>query len=397
MASRIASLATVGLTILVAACSNPERLPAVPVDGTTEAVVHGMRHIRFWVGADASPWIDEGLQATAREEEYLAENGHTGPLPTANFLAISGGGDNGAFGAGLLVGWSETGTRPQFKTVTGISTGALTAPFAFLGPAYDDELAAVYTQIAPDDVYTFRGPFAAIFDDAMADSAPLRKLIARYADEAMLAELAAEYHKGRNLLIATTNLDARRPVIWNVTAIAASGHPKALEIFHDILIASASLPGAFPPVMFDVEFDGKLYQEMHVDGGAMAQVFVYPGSLEVAKLSAQLGMERDRALYIIRNARLDSEWASIERQTIDIVSRAVTTLVQTQGIGDLYRIFLIAKRDHVDFNLAYIGSDFTEVHEEEFDPVFMRNLFQYGYEEALKGYEWKKFPPGYVE
>ena len=393
----LSRLLTLVAFLVLSACAAPGRLPAVPESGTTQAVPYGMEQIRYWIDESPEAWLDHGLESLAREERALAEAGHEGPLPPANFLAISGGGDNGAFGAGLLVGWSAAGTRPEFKTVTGISTGALIAPFAFLGERYDADLKAVYTGIAPDDVYRFRNAFAAIFDDAMADSDPLRQLVARYADAELLAEIAVEYGKGRSLLIATTNLDARRPVVWNIGEIAASGHPKALTIFHDILIASASLPGAFPPVMFEVEYEGKLYQEMHVDGGTMAQVFVYPGSVEVGRLSKKYGLERERNAYIIRNARLDPEWAAIERRTIDIASRAITTLIQTQGIGDLYKIYLIAKRDSVNFNLAYIGADFTEVHAEEFDPVFMNSLFQYGYDQALAGYQWYKFPPGYVE
>lgn len=202
---------------------------------------------------------------------YLRSQGHRGQLPPANFLAISGGGDDGAFGAGLLNGWTAARTRPDFKLVTGVSTGALTVPFAFLGPAYDAQLKRCYTELTPSDIVRKRSVVAALTSDALSDNEPLKQLIAEQVDEAFLAAIAAEYSKGRILLIATTDLDARQSVLWNMTKIAASTDPKALDLFRAIMIASAAIPAAFPPVMIDVEADGQGFQGMHVHGGAMAQ------------------------------------------------------------------------------------------------------------------------------
>jgi predicted acylesterase/phospholipase RssA len=271
----------------------------------------------------------------------------------------------------------------------------LIAPFAFLGPEYDAKLREVYTSISPEDVYESRGYLEIIFSDAAADNAPLWNLVSRVADQDMLDSIAAEYAKGRVLLIATTNLDARRAVIWNIGEIAKSGHPKALELFHSILIASAAIPGAFPPVMFDVEVDGTPYQEMHVDGGAMAQTFVYPPSINVAQEAKKAGAQRERHLYIIRNGRLDPDWASVERHIFSIAGRAISSLTHTQGIGDLYRMYLQAERDGVDFNLAFIPSDFTLVHEEEFDTEYMRQLFDHAHNLSKAGYRWEKYPPDF--
>jgi predicted acylesterase/phospholipase RssA len=159
----------------------------------------------------------------------VASQGYTGPLPPTAFLALSGGGDQRAFGAGLLNGWTAAGDRPQFKLVTGISTGALIAPFAFLGSAYDAKLKELYTNISARDVLKLRGYVAALTSDAMADTQPLRRLLARHVDRAMLDAIAVEYVKGRELWIATTNLDSRERYIWNLTRIAASRHPKALD------------------------------------------------------------------------------------------------------------------------------------------------------------------------
>ena len=213
-------------------------------------------------------------------------------LPPVNYLAVSGGGDNGAFGAGLMNGWTETGTRPEFKMVTGVSTGALIAPFAFLGSDYDATLREVYTTMTPEKVYRARGFSAALYDDAMADTTPLSQVIAGYADQKMFDAIAREYQKGRLLMIGTTDLDAQRPVIWNIGALAASGHPGALDLFRKILRASAAIPGAFQPVLIDVEIDGRKYQEMHVDGGAIAQLFLYPASIDLSKSGVRRGTAR---------------------------------------------------------------------------------------------------------
>jgi hypothetical protein len=370
-----------------------ERIDAVPVDAENQATIPNMPGIRYWADGDPAVFAKGAEASYEREKAYWVSIGHKGPLPPADFLAISGGGENGAFGAGLLVGWTAAGTRPVFKGVTGISTGALTAPFAFLGSAYDDKLRQVYTTITGKDVLESRGIYGALFQDAMADNAPLRKTVARYFDQPMLDAIAVENKKGRILRIGTTNLDARRPVIWNIGAIAESGKPGALKLVQDILVASAAIPGAFPPMMFNVEVNGKVYQEMHVDGGASTQVFLYPPQLNI-KAS---GIKRERHLYVLRNARLDPDWAQVDRSTMTIAGRAISSLIQTQGVGDLYRIYLTSQRDGIDFNLAYIPRTFTTVLKEPFDHAYMNELFQLGYDMAVKGYPWEKYPPGFGE
>jgi predicted acylesterase/phospholipase RssA len=313
------------------------------------------------------------------------------------FLAISGGGDNGAFAAGLLNGWTVAGNRPQFKLVTGISTGALIAPFAFLGPEYDTKLKEFYTTISAEDVMEKRNILAAVTSDAMADNLPLWEQLEKHINRQLLDAIAVEYDKGRLLLVATADLDARNAIIWNMTKIAASQDPKALKLFRAIIIASAAIPGLFPPVMIDVEANGQRHQEMHVDGGTMAQVFVYPPSMNLGDIGRKARIERKRRLYIIRNSRLDPDWASVERKTISIAQRAISSLIQTQGIGDLYQIYLIAQRDNVDYNLAYIPVSFNVPKKEDFDTEYMQQLFDVGYKMAAKGYPWQKMPPGYAQ
>jgi hypothetical protein len=379
------------LLATVAGCSGPPRLPAVPSDLTNQVMVLNTPNARFWADTQGPAMVQEALRALARERALQ----DTAPrdLVPASFLALSGGGDNGAFGAGLLVGWTETGTRPSFNLVTGISAGALIAPFAFLGPRYDAQLRAVFTQVGPHDIYIQRWLPAAIFNDALASTAPLFGLISRYVDQHMLGEIAREYQKGRLLLIGTTNIDEQRPVIWNIGAIAASGQPGALDLFRKILLASASIPGLFPPVMIDVSVGGQHYQEMHVDGGAVAQTFLIPKPVgELLDLRSRK-LARKRTAFIIRNARLDPDWASINRRVLSIAGRAIETMIHYGGYNDVIRIYFASQRDGIDFNLAFIGEDFTQEHATNFDTAYMRALFDYGRAKALSGSAWVKRPP----
>ena len=380
---------------LAQGCAGPARKEAVPPALTTQAAIPGLADVRYRVGIDTEAILREGIESVRREQAHLASIGHRGSLPPAVFLAVSGGGDSGAFGAGLLNGWTAAGNRPEFKLVTGVSTGALIAPFAFLGPDYDDSLKRFYTTVSPDDIARKRTLLAILTSDAISDNAPLRELVGREVNQAMLDDIAREYAKGRLLLVGTTDLDSRQAVLWNLTKIAASGHPKALDLFHSIMIASAAIPGAFPPMMIDVEAKGRSYQEMHVDGGTMAQVFVYPPSLRVKEASRRQQVVRERRVYVIRNARLDPQWSQVERSTMNIAGRAISSLIQSQGVGDLYRIYVTTQRDGVDFNLAYIPASFNAPHKEEFDTDFMRALFQTGFDMAAKGYPWAKKPPGF--
>ena len=327
-----------------------------------------------------------------REKAALVAAGKSDSLPQAEFLAISGGGADGAFTAGLLNGWTAAGTRPKFKVVTGISTGALIAPFAFLGPEYDEVLRKFYTTVDTNNILEKRSLLAALFDDALTDNRPLKNLLAQVLDERVIKGIATEYARGRLLLVGTTNLDACRAVIWDVGAIASSGDPRAPELIRSILIASAAIPAAFPPVLIDVTVDGKPYQEMHVDGGAMTQVFLYPPSLQAATR-----VQRQRRMYIVRNARLDPEWAEVQRRTLPIAGRAISSLIATQGIGDLYRLYLQAQRDGIDYNLAFIPASFRVVAKEVFDRAYMNALYQVGYEAGRSGAAWAKVPPGWKE
>jgi predicted acylesterase/phospholipase RssA len=378
------------------ACSLPTRRAAVPRGHASAATVLGLPNERFFVlePADQAALQQEFINAVLRLNSSRGLPA-TAPFPELDLLGISGGGENGAFGAGLLNGWTEHGDRPTFFLVTGISTGALSAPFAFLGSNWDAKLKSIYTDITLADVLVQRGFTAAIWNDAMADNSPLFRTISRSLDEAIMAEIARAYEGGRLLLIGTSNLDAQMPVIWNIGAIARSGHPKALDTVRRVLLASSAIPGAFSPVLFDVTLDGQPYQELHVDGGAFAQVFLYPASVSRFRrdrLARHLPVAPASA-WVIRNARLDPEWATVDRRTVGIASRAITSMIAASGYNDVLRIYAAAERDQVDYNLAYIGRDFTVEYDMPFEQSYMRPLFEYGRQRALRGDAWVKRPP----
>jgi predicted patatin/cPLA2 family phospholipase len=348
---------------------------------------------------DARIWGDTlptGLQEKLAEvKEEIREKEPEAKYKSIDYLAISGGGANGAFGAGLLVGWTAAGNRPEFRIVTGISTGALIAPFAFLGPEYDAKLKKLYTTTSTKDILHKRSLFSILTADSAADTRPLREMLEDVIDVKMLEEIVVEHDKGRRLFIGTTNLDAKRPVVWNIGIIAKSGVPNALQLVRDIMVASASIPGAFTPMYIEVEAEGRRYDEIHVDGGTSSQVFLYPASLDMRWVMRQIGLKGKSRIYVIRNSRIEPDWETVKPKIVPILHNTISTLTRTQGIGDLYRIYLGAQRDGMDYNIAFIPSDFNEKSKEAFDPEYMSKLFDLGYRMAKNGYPWEKAPPGF--
>ncbi len=391
-AARILVLVGVA-TIVAAGCvSVPKRKP-LPGELVSEAEVLNLPRARSW-GDEPPPWAEQFYNASREDLQKRYPAVFAKPQ---SYLAISGGGSNGAFGAGLLKGWTESGTRPEFTIVTGISTGALIAPFAFLGPGYDHILEELYTTTTTKDILKDRNLINTVTSDAGASSAPLKRLIDQWIDEDVMQAIAAEHVKGRALNVATTNLDSMRPVIWRIGAIANSGHPGALDLIRDILLASASIPGAFPPVLIEVEVGGEVYDEMHVDGGAVSQVFLYPAGVDWEKVLELLESPTTPKVYVIRNSKIDTDFNPVKNKFFPIIGRSVSALIRSQGIGDLYTIYLETTRDNLDYNLAYIPGDFDAESKELFDPEYMSRLFDVGYESAKDGDPWKKLPPGMVK
>jgi predicted acylesterase/phospholipase RssA len=385
----------VALAVGLASCAAAIARNPVPLGLETQAEVVGMgpEPVRFWgdqLPPNAEDMVKEKWTQIRAERPQLVAKGRR---PVVNFLALSGGGSDGAFGAGLLGGWTAAGTRPEFELVTGVSTGALTAPFAFLGPKYDEALKQVFTQSDTKDIAIARPIRGLLGGDSLSSNAPLAKIVAYYVDEAFLEEIAAEHRKGRRLLIGTTNLDAERPVIWDMGRIATSGSPQALDLFRTVLLASAAIPAVFPPGFIKVAANGSTYEEMHVDGGATREVFLVPTQFMASKADRTLGFNPIRRAYIIRNGHVAPEYKVVKARTLSIAGRAVSSLIKSQGVGDLYELYLFSKRNGIDYNLAYIPADFHDTSTQSFDPVYMTKLYDLGYRLAQDGYAWKKVPP----
>ena len=382
-------ISVLSLVILLASCASSRLyLPESKVD-----------LVEVPGGFSARMWGDELPRDVEERVEILAEQ-FGGRYDTdifinpPTYLALSGGGSRGAFGAGLLKGWSESGTRPEMFIVSGISTGALIAPFAFLGPEYDDELEMFYTSISTEDLVARRSFLRGLFSDSFYDTRRLKSMLRNTVDRLMIADIAAEYRRGRRLFIGTTNLEARRPVIWNIGAIADVGTPEADQLIRDVMLASASIPGVFPPVRIKVSHNGEVFEEIHADGGVSNQVFLFPLQVDYQKARETIGVSKEHVVYVIRNGYLDPRWGQVELKFTSIVASSLDTVIRTQGIGDLYRIYLGAVRDGAQFRLAHISTEFQHTSTELFDPVYMRALFDYGYERARNGYPWESAPPG---
>jgi predicted acylesterase/phospholipase RssA len=383
------------ITIVAAAtlcgCTHLAREEAVPPRLTQAALTSENSNDRYWPQLDDTRELTIAALAADRERQSLIAAGRSPhPLTPANDLAISGGGDDGAFAAGLLVGWSARGDRPMFNVVTGVSAGALVAPFAFLGPRYDEMLRTVTSRLERRDIFHSRSVLAAFTGDGLADDRPLAAMIQKYITADVMREVALAYATGRLLFIGTTNLDARQLVVWDMGAIATRGDAAALDLFRKVMLASTSIPGVFPPVMIDVEAEGKRYQEMHVDGAVMKQVFLFPAAL--AKESSESGAlgERERHLYIIRNGRIDAQWGSTPRRTTVVAHRALDALVDREAVNDIYQLQRQAQIDGSHVNIAYIDSDFDYPHPQPFAGDYMRHLFQYSYQLGANGYPWRK-------
>jgi hypothetical protein len=292
------------------------------------------------------------------------------------WLILSAGGADGAFGAGVLKGWSEAGTRPDFTVVTGVSTGALMAPYAFAGRRYDEDLRATYTQINAGDVFE-AGPTK----ESLVDSWPLAELIAKRVTPQLLADVAAEHRRGRRLFVQTTNLDAGRPVVWNMGAIAARGDAEALALFRKVLLASAAIPGLFPPVYIEAAANGHRFLEMHADGSASAPLLVAPAALMADSDERRLPVT---ALYVVANTKLGPEFAVVDRSLAAIFGRAVASALKAGLALNIELAARMATRIGVPMHLAEIPADFERPSRGAFDPDYMSALFRLGERRARR-------------
>jgi predicted acylesterase/phospholipase RssA len=376
--------------VLLAACAAPSTRVPPPAEAYRDVAPGGHDGLRYW--ADD---LEPGQQARANAEmrDALVERWTGAGRPatglTVDMLALSGGAADGAYGAGLLTGWTARGDRPIFDVVTGISVGALIAPFAFLGSDHDHALRTIFTELDTTDVaqlQVVRALFGAL---ALARTDPLRAQIERFVDDAMLAEIAAAHRRGRRLLIGTTNIDAARPVVWNMGRIAALGE---LELFRDVLLASASIPGAFPPVPIAVEADDRRYTELHVDGGVTHAVTIGP-SRAAEMLPRDLPFPVARTVYVIVNFALVPAYEPVADRLVPIVTRSLSTLIRAQSGGDLLRIHREAEAAGAAFRLTFLPPDFRAPQASAFDRAYMTALFETGAQAGEGGVDWLEKPP----
>jgi hypothetical protein len=351
------------------------------------AQIPGMPNVRFYTDAP----LPEILRAL-EESSMLAAADRSGGF---NMLAISGGAWDGAYGAGIINGWTGTGTRPEFTAVTGVSAGSLIAPFAFLGPDYDGTLRDSLTSGAAEPIGDGTDSVLSVIGEAGERRDALHALVARYVDAKVLRAVAAAHKRGRRLLVVTTNLDAQRAVVWNMGAIAASGSPHALELFRDVLTASCSVPGMFEPTRITVTAAGRRFEELHVDGGVTTNVFMLPDAVLTA------GGDRSKlhgSMYVIMNTRLTPEFEVTGAELPATLGRSISTLIKAHTKATVMASIEFSRSTGIDFNMTHIDMPPPQDVKPGFNTEYMRALYAIGYRRARAGGFWQKtmmMPAGY--
>ncbi len=362
--------------LLLAGCANVPRLdtpPASPVDASPLGLSGAIR-------TDSLAFDFYGENA-ARLTAAIA----TASDGSIDILALSGGGAGGAFGAGVMVGLTNAHTRPEFEVVTGVSTGALIAPFAFLGPDWDGKLTEAYRGEATGGLLQSRG-LGVLFDPSVFEGEPLRRLVNRFVTDELIDAVAKEAATGRMLLIATTNLDREETTIWNLGAIAQQDGEAARELFRNVMVASSSVPGVFPPVMINVEKDGRRFQEMHVDGGASTPFFVAPdAALVFAEPPAAL---RGANIYVIVNGQSSSAPRTTLNNAVDVAARSFSAVLNHMTRTALAQVDAFAQRGGMSFRFTTIPPDVQFGGSLAFDQTNMRETFDYGMRCATRSQAW---------
>jgi hypothetical protein len=339
--------------------------------------------------------LDAGALQQAAEQLRRARKPGNPPDRKYRVLVVSGGGIYGAFPAGVLTGWTEAGTRPTFDVVTGISTGALIAAVAFLGPADDPLLRELYTQVENKDIFVIRKPVRSIFSESIADSSPFEERMRCVVTPDKLRRVAAEHAKGRRLYVGTTNLATRRLVVWDMGAIAARGTPESEKLFEDVLLASSAVPGFFAPRRIDVDIDGRTVEELHVDGGVSRSMFfrppyVPPGQREGFGPNSLY----DSDLYVLVAGKLYADSDAVKPRALAIAGSAITSLLYSQARGDIDRLFNYAVLTGMNFRLGAIPQEFEMSNQAlKFDRAEMTRIFEEGRRLGREQKFWNSQPP----
>lgn len=369
-------LSLLSASLALQGCATISREPFTEAQ-QVEATIPGIPGARFWADApDAARRMSPAFAGAAGER---------------TMLALSGGSDNGAYGAGLLNGWSQSGTRPEFTIVTGVSTGALIAPLAFLGPDQNATLERIFTTVSGKDIYRGRFALAIPVSPSAATTRPLARLIASTITDGLIDRIAQEHGRGRRLFVGTANLDAQRMVIWNMGAIAASDAPGRYMLFRQVLLASSAIPAVFTPVMIQAEFGGRVISEMHVDGGTTAQILTLPDDAITGDRPA--AGPRPLHIYMIVNNKLNGEFRMVNPRTIPIASRSISLNLRSSMVSTVGLSYLYAKARGIDFNISFIERDYPGEDRKLFDTAYMRGLYSHGVKLGQSGNFWMKRPP----
>ncbi|RWB25156.1 patatin-like phospholipase family protein [Mesorhizobium sp.] len=366
------------LLALLAGCLAPDRI-VYGSKAATVASIQGFSDIRIY--ADSARKLPEAhawLPVPQRKE--------------INYLVLSSGGGAGAFSVGALKAWSDSGQRPEFDMVSGVSTGALIAPYAFLGSAYDQPLVDLYTSGVAKGLVDADFLPKGLFGASLLKQEPLRKIVERYLTRDILEKIAVEHRKGRRLLILTSNLDSQRAVIWNVGAIANSGRPGALKLFQDILIASASIPGAYPAVLIKAEAGGESFEEMHSDGGSATQILTIPEGWIASSDQDVRPNNLKFNMWIIINNALMPEFTTTTNNTFAVMARANSTLIKAQTRSALLATYVYAQKNGIRFRVASIDKQFRYSMTDPFNTDYMRAVYNLGYQEMANGTLWQDRP-----
>ncbi|MCB2095029.1 MAG: patatin-like phospholipase family protein [Rhodobacteraceae bacterium] len=362
----------------LAGCFTPERTPYTLAD-LRDASIPGYHDIRFFADMPQD-------ELAAQRTRFLPEG--SGADGRSTWLVLSSGGAGGAFGAGVLAGWSERGDRPQFDLVTGVSAGALLAPFAFVGPAADTELANLFTALSVKQINHSRSLLAGVLGQGAISRKTFRALIEAHVNKDLVDRIAARHRTGARLLAVTTNLDSQRSVVWDIGAIAASGRPDSVRLIGDVLEASASIPAIFPPVRIPVTGDRATFEELHADGGVIRQLYLLPDAFYS---NADLdGLRPD--IYVIVNAALAPRFSVIPQQSIRIAERALSSLEKSSATQSVTEMAQFARQNRATFRLAYIDRAIPANRHIPFDPGFMRDAFALGQAKGRAG-AWEFGPP----
>jgi hypothetical protein len=310
-----------------------------------------------------------------------------------DILVLSGGGMYGAYPAGVLKGWAASGKRPRFDVVTGVSTGALIAVFAFLGPEYDTILEQGYTSTTARDLFSLRIPPAQLWADSLADAQPLRRRIRSEITQDVLQRVAEAHTEGRRLYVGTTDLDTKRLVVWDMGAIASGSDPRKLKLFRNVLLASCAVPGLLPSVPIDIEVNGQLRTELHVDGGVSASLFLPPSVLGMGKREAGPPVA-DANLYIIVAGKLRMDRKPVERRLTHVTEESLCVLLQACMEGDLLRLYMLARQAGAVYQLTAVPEQMPlDSNWMALDTAALKRVFAAGYDFAAGGGTWRTAPP----